>query len=227
MDESCTTSYSDNSSSNSSQLENSQIILSTNLILPLPADEERRNLSDKNTNIQVHEKSELKRMKILRFTSRAFAACCFCCCSHAGQPGAVLQHCYTAAQTIKKSFTGKNLDVFQTKPLKLAATGCARTSRTRFPSCHAYQFRVVVEIWNFGGVELVARCVLGWQLLGSPAAAAAAAAASAAQLRKWRSLCHQRQCRPARILASDEASLFNLSIFSQYFQYILIFFLIK
>ena len=154
MDESCTTSYSDNSSSNSSQLKNSQIILSTNLILPLPADEERRNLS-KKYQFQVHEKSELKRIKILRFTSRAFAGGCFCCCSHAGQPGAVLQHCYTAAQTIKKSFTGKNLDVFQTKPLKLAATRCARTSRTRFPSCHAYQFRVVVEIWNFGGVELV------------------------------------------------------------------------
>ena len=51
-------------------------------------------------------------------------------------------------------FHRKNVNIFQPKPLKLATTGCARTSRTRFPSCHIYQLRLwlkfgILEAWSW------------------------------------------------------------------------------
>lgn len=94
-------------------------------------------------------------MKILRFTSRAFAGCyCCCCCSHAGQqPGAVLQHA-TAAQTIKKSLT-KKCPHFPTETLKTGHQKVRKGFENPIPELSYLPIEVVVEIWNFGGVELV------------------------------------------------------------------------
>ena len=114
VDESCTT-IPDNSSSNSSQIQNSPINVGSNLILQLATpDQERQENPPKNCQFQVVEKSELKQIKILRFTSRAFAGCRRCCCSHAGQPGAVLQHA-TQHHRQSRNLSPKNLSTFSNR----------------------------------------------------------------------------------------------------------------
>ena len=109
--------------------------------------------------------------------------------------------CYTAPQTIKKSFTEKFVHIFQPKPPKLAAKRSETASRTRFPSCHIYQLRLglkfgILEAWSWSA-ECPRLATVG---LASSSSAAATASCENGALSTAAS-------SPARLLASTEASL--------------------
>ena len=110
--------------------------------------------SSKKYQFQVHKKYELKRIKILRFTSRAFAGGCCCCCSHAGQPGAVLQHAIQQHRQ-SRNLSPKKCQHFPTETPKTGHHRLRKDFENAIPQLSYLPIEVVVEIWNFGGVELV------------------------------------------------------------------------
>ena len=155
VDESCTTISDNSSSSNSSQLPNSLINVGSNVIPKLATpDEENQENPSKKCQFQVHEKYELKQIKILRFTSRAFAGCGCCCCSHAGQPGAVLQHA-TQQHRQSRNLSPKKCPHFPTETPKTGRQKDRNGFENSISQLSYLPIEVVVEIWNFGGVELV------------------------------------------------------------------------
>lgn len=150
------------------------------------------NFSEKY-QFQFRKKYKLKAIKILRFTSRAFAGCC---CSHAGQPGAVLQHA-TQQHRQSRNLSPKKSPHF---PIETPKTGNHKVRNGFEKSIFQLSYlpiEVGVEIWNFGCVELVGRVSSAG---GNCWAAAAATAAKMA-------LSPASASSPARILASAEASL--------------------
>ena len=179
VDESCTT-IPDNSSSNSSQIPNSPINVGSNLILQLatPDQERQENPPQKlpisscreirveaDQNFAIHFKG-FRRLPLLLLQPR-------------GTARRRTAACYTAPQTIKKSFTEKFVHIFQPKPPKLAAQRSETASRTRFPSCHIYQLRLglkfgILEAWSWSA-ECPRLATVG---LASSSSSSAAATAS-------------------------------------------------